>query len=435
MTTRIPGSERTRETLNELINGRMRVDDAKSELVKLATRLILEEGLEAEVRDALGRDYYEHGADPNRGYRNGVRGGKLKTAEGVIEYSAPQVAGTDEPFRSQLRDHLKGHSEALEDLAVEMLARGLSVRDIEDTFKDETGRLLLSRTAISEIGERLWADYQEFSTRDLSEYDIAYMFVDGVAERIRPGQKREPVLAAWGFAQDGRKVLLHLMAGSKEDSETVWAFFQDMRGRGLGDPLLIVSDGAPGIIKAIEICFPKSARQRCLAHRMRNLGAKVPQDVWPDFKERARAAYHAPSRAIARDLADGIRADFEADYPSAVACFQDDFEACIAHLRMPVTHRRAIRTTNLLERLFVEERRRMKIIPNTWGEKPVLKLMFAAMIRAAERWKAIKVTEFERRQMAAVRAELNVEYEAQTGLVKPTSEEQHPNKLSSTFRT
>ena len=208
-----------------------------------------------------------------------------------------------------------------------------------------------------------------------------------------------------------------------------------MRGRGLGDPLLIVSDGAPGIIKAIEICFPKSARQRCLAHRMRNLGAKVPQDVWPDFKERARAAYHAPSRAIARDLADGIRADFEADYPSAVACFQDDFEACIAHLRMPVTHRRAIRTTNLLERLFVEERRRMKIIPNTWGEKPVLKLMFAAMIRAAERWKAIKVTEFERRQMAAVRAELNVEYEAQTGLVKPTSEEQHPNKLSSTFRT
>ena len=223
MTTRLPGSERTRETLNELINGRLRVDDAKSELVKLATRLIVEEGLEAEVKDALGRDYYEHGADPNGGYRNGVRRGKLKTAEGVIEYSAPQVAGTTEQFRSELRDHLKGHTEALDDLAVEMLARGLSVRDIEDAFKDETGRLLLSRTAISEIGERLWADYQEFSTRDLSAYDIAYLFVDGIAERIRPGQKREPVLAAWGFAQDGRKVLLHLMAGSKEDSETVSA--------------------------------------------------------------------------------------------------------------------------------------------------------------------------------------------------------------------
>ena len=167
MTTRIPGSERTRETLNELINGRMRVDDAKSELVKLATRLIVEEGLEAEVRDALGRDYYEHGAGPNDGYRNGARRGKLKTAEGAIAYSAPQVAGTAEPFRSELRGHLKGHTEALEDLAVEMLAHGLCVRDIEDTFKDETGRLLLSRTAVSEVGERLWADYQELSTRDL----------------------------------------------------------------------------------------------------------------------------------------------------------------------------------------------------------------------------------------------------------------------------
>ena len=71
------------------------------------------------------------------------------------------------------------------------------MRDIEDAFRDESGRLLLSRTAASEIGERLWADYQEFATRDLGEYDIAYLFVDGIAERIRPGQKREPVLAAY----------------------------------------------------------------------------------------------------------------------------------------------------------------------------------------------------------------------------------------------
>ena len=92
-------------------------------------------------------------------------------------------------------------------------------------FKDETGRLLLSRTAVSEIGGRPWADYQEFASRDLSEYDVAYLFIDGVAERIRPGSKHEPVLAAWGFTATGGKVLLHLMAGSKEDAETVGAFF------------------------------------------------------------------------------------------------------------------------------------------------------------------------------------------------------------------
>lgn len=435
MSQRVPASMRTRQSLSELIEGRLSSPDGRAELVKLATRLIVEEALEAESRDTLGRDYYEHGAQPGQGYRNGVRTGRLRTAEGAIEYSAPQISGRDEPFRSAIRDHLKGRTQALEDLAIELLARGLSVRDIEDAFKDESGRLLLSRTAVSELGERLWADYQEFAQRDLSEYEIAYLFIDGIAERIRPGQKREPVLAAWGFTTGGAKVLLHLMAGSKEDAETVSVFFQDMRNRGLGDPLLVVSDGAPGIIKAIETCFPRSERQRCLAHRLRNLAAKVPEDVWPEFKARAIAAYQAPSRAIARELARGVAADFQATLLSAVACFQDDFEACIAHLRMPIPHRRATRTTNLLERLFVEERRRLKIIPNAFGEKPVLKLMFGAMIRAAERWRAIRVTDFERRQLAAIRRELDQEYEARNAIVKPTAKDKHPAKLSSIPRT
>ncbi len=168
---------------------------------------------------------------------------------------------------------------------------------------------------------------------------------------------------------------------------------------------------------------------------MRNLAAKVPEDKWPIFKERVRAAYQAPSRAIARDLAAGIKADFKTEYPGAVACFLDDFEACIAHLRLPVTHRRATRTTNLLERLFVEERRRLKIIPNAWGEKPVLKLMFAAMTRAAERWRAVKITDFERRQMKALKEELDQEYRNQIGPEKPASKDQAASKLSSSSRT
>lgn len=426
---------RTRQSLNDLIEGRLASPEGREDLVKLATRLLIEESLEAEARDAIGRDYYEHGAAPGGAYRNGHRTGRLKSAEGFIEYAAPQVTGGDGPFHSEIRDHLKGRTQALEDLAVEMLARGLSVRDIEDAFRHESGRLLLSKAAISELGERLWADYQEFVGRDLGEYDIVYLFVDGIAERIRPGQRREPVLAAWGFTAQGRKVLLHLMAGSKEDAETVSAFFQDMRARGLGDPLLVVSDGAPGIIKAIETCFPRSERQRCLAHRMRNLAVKMPEDVWPEFKLRAQAAYQAPSRAIARDLAAGIRADFETDYPSAVTCFMDDFEACIAHLRLPIGHRKATRTTNMLERLFVEERRRLKIIPNGFGEKPVLKLMFGAMIRASERWRSIKVTEFERSQMAALTADLAKEYQDRNGLGRAASAGSPLPKISSGNRT
>ena len=435
MSRRVPASMATRQKLSDLIEGHLSSPDGRGELIKLATRLIVEEALEAEAGDAVGRDYYEHGAGAGQGYRNGNRTGRLKTAEGFMEFSAPQLAGRDEPFHSEIREHLKGHSQALEDLTVEMLARGLSVRDIEDAFRDESGRLLLSRTAASEMGERLWADYQDFISRDLSKYEIIYLYVDGVAERLRPGQRREPVLAAWGFSAEGKRILLHLMAGSKEDHETVSAFFQDMRARGLGDPLLVVSDGAGGIIKALESCFPRSERQRCLAHRMRNLSAKLPEDIWPEFKERAKASYQAPSRAIARDLARGVVADYENDYPSAVSCFMDDFEACIAHLRTPIAHRRATRTTNLLERLFVEERRRLKIIPNAWGEKAVLKLMFGAMIRASERWRAIKINDFERRQLAALREELDQEYKARNGLAKPASTDQAQTNLSSRNRT
>ncbi len=276
MKKRIQASIHTRQSLSDLIEGRLSSPDARADLVKLATRLIVEEALEAESHDALGREYYEHGAKPGQGYRNGHRPGRLKTAEGFIEYAAPQIAGREEGFRSEIREGLKGRTEALEGLAVELLARGLSVRDIEDVFTDESGRLLLSRTAVSELGERLWEDYQEFASRDLGEHEVVYLFIDGIAERIRPGSRREPVLAAWGFTANGAKVLLHLMAGSKEDAETVSAFFHDMRARGLGDPLLVVSDGAPGIVKAIETCFPRSERQRCLAHRMRNLARHRP---------------------------------------------------------------------------------------------------------------------------------------------------------------
>ena len=102
---------------------------------------------------------------------------------------------------------------------------------------------------------------------------------------------------------------------------------------------------------------------------------------------------------------------------------------------MPITHRRAIRTTNLLERLFVEERWRLKIIPSACGEKAVLKLMFGAMIRAAERWRAIRVSELERRQMRAVKEELDHEYEVPNDLDAKTSAPAPQNKISSTFRT
>jgi putative transposase len=144
----------------------------------------------------------------------------------------------------------------------------------------------------------------------------------------------------------------------------------------------------------------------CLAHRLRNLRSKAPESRWPEIALRARGCYEAASPALATVLRDDFVQTYERELPAVVQCFSDDFEACIAHLRFPLRHRRVVRTTNLLERLFLEERRRTKIIPNAFGERPVLKLMYAALIRAAERWRGLAVGEFEQRQLRAVRDEL-----------------------------
>ena len=432
---RIPASERTREHLKAQMEGKADAIGSNSDLVRLAARLIIEEALEGEAEDALGRGYYARGAAEGAGYRNGYRTGRLKSAEGAIEYSAPQIADRDEPFRSRIRALLGKRTAELETLAVEMYARGLSTRDIEALLADENGQSLLSRTAVSEITERLWAEYEAFASRDLSEFEVVYLFVDGIAERLHLGQPREAVLAAWGILADGYKALLHLAPGTKEDTASCREFFQDMRRRGLPDPLLVVSDGAPGVIRAIEECFPRALRQRCLAHKMRNLQGKVPDDVWPELHARARACYQAASPALARLLRDDIVTTYGRDLPSAVACLNDDFEACIAHLKFPLAHRRVIRTTNLLERLFGEERRRTKVIPHAFGERAVLKLMYAALIRAAERWRGLRMSEFEQRQLKAIRDELDRAHVERTAPVANANVTAPPTRLSSKHRT
>lgn len=433
MEQRVPPSERTSQRIRELIADPDQ--DVKSSFVRLAAQHVLERLLEAEVTDLLGRDYYRHGAAAEgeaRGYRNGYRTGRLKSAEGPIEFAAPQVCDTPEPFRSPLRDKLGGTSDELERMAVEMYARGLSTRDIEDATRGPDGRALLSRSAVSALTERLWQEYEAFATRDLGELRIVYLFLDGVAERLHPGQKKDAVLCAWGIDLEGKKHLLSLTPGTKEDTACVSEFLQDMKRRGLRDPLLVTTDGAGGLIGAVERCFPRAERQRCLAHKMRNLQGKVPEDRWPEFRTHAGACYQAPSAAVARKLREDLVERFGKPLPAAVACFQEDFEACIAHLRFPLGHRQAIRTTNLLERLFGEERRRTKVMPHAFGERALLKLMFAATLRAGSKWRGLKVTAFDRQQLEAIREELDQSFSKRN---QPATQASAPSGVSSRVGT
>jgi transposase-like protein len=186
---------------------------------------------------------------------------------------------------------------------------------------------------------------------------------------------------------------------------------RDLTARGRHNPVLVIPDGAPGLIAAVEQVLPAALRQRCLAHRMRNLEAKVPAERWREFGPMARAVYQSSSPALARLARDEFVKSWQRELPSAVACFEDDFEACIAHLQLPIGHRRVIRTTNLLERMFGEERRRTKIILHAFGEKAVMKLMYAALMRARQGWRNVLVTSFEIKQIQSLRDQINDEFE------------------------
>lgn len=188
----------------------------------------------------------------------------------------------------------------LERLVTEMYVRGLSTRDVEDLLRKENGELLLNRSSVSEITESLNEEYEKFIKRDLSSYDLIYLFVDGVYESLRKySSRKEAILCAWGIVSSGEKVMLHLSLGNKESYDTWKEFFRDMVGRGLRVPMLIVSDGGPGVKKAIDDCFNDSLRHRCLAHKLRNISNKLSEEGRRELMPLIKNVYYQTDKETA----------------------------------------------------------------------------------------------------------------------------------------
>jgi putative transposase len=233
--------------------------------------------------------------------------------------------------------------------------------------------------------------------------------VDAVFESLRRHGAKEALLVGWGISSDGRKHLLHLAVGNKE-SEACWTeFFRGMLGRGLRMPTTITSDGAPGLVKAINVCFPASIRIRCWFHRLANIRAKLPDESASEVMAHLYAVRDAPTLDASRAAADRLSNTYRQQFPAAIACFQDDLDALLAIHRVPVRHRIRVRTTNLAERSFVEERRRTKVIGRFGDERSAMKLVFATMIRAADRWCRVSISDLERHQLTLLRAELGLD--------------------------
>jgi putative transposase len=418
---RIAPSTKIREEITRLLrDGVPKDQDIVGTLLRLGAQRLAQELLEEEATDFLGRDRYvrHRGTAPHRGYRNGYEPGRVRTAEGELPLQIPQVRQTPVPYQSRLLTFLRGHTDVLDRLVAEMYARGLSTRDIEDTFRDVTGVSLVSASGVSVVTARLWEEYKAFTKRDLSGFAVEYLFLDAIYESLRlQGSGAEGLLCAWAILADGRKVLLHLTLGNKESYRCWLGMLRDMVRRGLRPPVSITSDGAPGLVRAIKDIWPKSLRLRCWVHKMRNVLDKVPDIARAEVKAHLVAVRDAPTYEAGRQTALAVLARFERLYPTAMTSLRDDLEASLAHLRLPVAHRKYVRTTNLIERSFLEERRRTKIIPRFFDERSCLKLVYATLVRASQRWQRIRIADADRAQLTRLRQQLGLPLHRESVLV------------------
>src|SRR4051812_27643591 len=237
--------------------------EALSELAKLGARLIIQRAVEEEFDAWLGRARYERRPD-SEGMRNGFRSRTLQTAEGELAVEIPQVREAAAPLVSTLfpRRTKLLRTEPLKVLVIGAFVRGLSMRDVE-SLCEEAGLGSVSKASASRICCELRDRFEAFKRRDLYAIRLVALFLDATFLSVRPSGPKEGVLVAWGFAETGERVLLSVMLGMRESYEDWQALGRDLIARGLGAPMLIVADGAPGLIKAIEQCWPASASAIC----------------------------------------------------------------------------------------------------------------------------------------------------------------------------
>jgi putative transposase len=371
-----------------------------SELAKLGARLIIQRAVEEEFDAFIGRARYERRPDAAPGKRNGWRPRRLRTAEGEVEVEVPQLREAAEPFTSKLFPRGSKRllaTEPLKALVVGAFVRGLSMRDVE-SLCEEAGLGQISKSTASRICKQLRDRFAAFKARDLSGIRLVALFLDAIYLPVRPSGAKEGVLCAWGFSETGERVLLSVCLGMREAEEDWTSLGRDLAARGLQAPLLVVSDGAPGLIAAVEQLWPGADRQRCTVHRLRNLLAKLPERE----RERVRLAYwQALDEATgvedgARRLRTLISELADAGYAAAAACLADDLDALLVHLRYPLRHRRRWRSTNLLERSLGEVRRRTKVIGRFPGEQSCLALCWAVLDLVINHSNGVTFTDLDR---------------------------------------
>ncbi len=415
MPPRLSATERIRAQIDELFASQQNLGQVLEQVARLSVRLVMQAALEAEISEFLGRDRYARGERERAGYRNGHAELTVKTTAGPVVLERPKLRGTAQPFASRLLGKGVSRTNALEALVISGFVRGLSVRDVEAALAEALGpEAALSKSTVSRICQAIKDEFDAWKTRDLGGIELEYLFLDGSHFRMHPGAPAEPVLCAWGITTQGSPVLLGLAPGAHEGHDPWAGFLGELVARGLRAPLLVITDGAPGLIGAVEVVFSQSLRQRCLVHRARNLLARVPTHAQDEVKAAFWQIFDditADPGQLAVDEA-RRRAEAFADrygkrYPAAVACLLDSLPELTTFLRFPREHWQRIRHTNLIERTFGETRRRIKVIGRLPGERSCLSLVWAVLDRASRGWRGVVMTPAAVRLLQELRRQLH----------------------------
>lgn len=416
MPRQVSPTELIRAEIDELFGSGREVAEVLEEVMRLSARLVLQQVLEDEVTAWLGRAWNSRAGGERAGQRNGYGDLTIKTTAGPVALKRPKLRNTTEQYASTLLGKGVVRSEPLEALVISAWVRGLSDRDIEALLAEALGpEAALSKSTASRICQRLRDEFEAFRTRDLSGIELDYLFLDGSHFKMHDGSRAEPVLVAYGITTVGQPVLLAVEPGGDESHDAWASFLDDLTARGLRPPLLVISDGAPGLLGAIDNKFPSALRQRCLIHRARNVLAKVPAErrdelkaaFWEIFDladgvEPGEAAVRAAQANI-----DGFVRRYEPEFPAAIKCLVTDRQALTAYLRFPAEHWRRVRHTNLIERTFGETRRRVKVIGRLPGEASCLSLVWAVLDRSSRGWRGLTYTPAITRHLTELRHDLH----------------------------
>jgi putative transposase len=345
--------------------------------------------MEMELTYFLGRERYER-AQGDVNHRNGSYGRNF-TLKGIGELQVEIPRDRKGSFKTQVIPRSKRYeNEIRQDLSL-MFLTGISTRTLSMLSTRLIGRKI-SPTEISSVNKELIDAVEKWRNRDLSRESIKYLFLDGVCfpMRIGGGIDIVPVLVVIGVTETGHKLVLALQAGDKESACSWRELFKDLKRRGLHSQkvTLGIMDGLPGLETVFKEEFPKAKLQRCQVHVARNVLAKVPKKLKRAVADDMRSIFYASTKKKAMEFFYKFKQRWKKDLPSAVKCLERSIDACLSFFNCPQEEWVSLRTTNIIERLNKEFKRRTKSMEILAGENTCYMLLAFICLKMELQWKS-----------------------------------------------